>query len=317
MDFSYSAAIPTKNRPEELRHCIRQILKQKIKPEKIIVLDDGDLQKKDLIDFLGSESHRLVFHKKRNKGLISSLNLAPQLCETPWLLLLDDDIYLQEDFMEKMENAVQNYHRKNYLAGLAGYPLVPNQKKFSIRRILRKAAEKLFMMNGGVEGTFLPSGFCCDYGNGHHPEKPYRVQHVPGGLGLWRKSVLLKFRYDQNYKDYAYGNDKEFAYRVSRKHHLVCVPGAEAIHDKSPESRISLYRLGRMKTGHQYYFYHRVFRKNILSPLFFWWSMGGMVLIYFTGAIFSADPCGRLREVRGMMQGLRDKGVIPRKQDED
>lgn len=38
-----SICIPTKDRPEELKRCIKSILEQTVLPSEIVIIDDGNL----------------------------------------------------------------------------------------------------------------------------------------------------------------------------------------------------------------------------------------------------------------------------------
>ncbi len=305
MMLSYTAAIPTRDRPEELRRALGHILEQKPVPEKIIIVDDGNLDRTELAGWLGEDSGKLIYHKKDRPGLVRSLNKAVDLCPTPWILLLDDDIYLDSDFMSRMTAAIESHTHPERLAGLAGYIVLPEKMRNGFRRRLRLFMERLFLLNGGIEGRFLSSGYCCDYGGcGHVPAHPYSVEHVPGGLGLWRADILRQYHFDEHYLGYAYGNDKDLAYRVSREWDLVCQPASKALHDKSPLSRVNNYQLGKIKIENQFYFYRNHFHKQTLSPLFFAWALFGLFLLDLAGALFSSCFRERLAGVRGMFHAL-------------
>lgn len=302
--FKYSAAVPTMNRPDELRQCVKRVLAQNPPPQRFIILDDGDLDAAELRALLKKSGCGLLYHKKDEPGLIASLNLAADLCESEWILLLDDDIYLQDGFMENMIAALENVEQPDLLAGIAGYSYQKQNENRSLRSRLRLFMERIFLLNGGLEGRFFPSSFCSDYDCGHHPEKPWPVEHVPGGLGLWRTEILRRYRFDEFYSGYAYGNDKELAYRVSRDMLLLCQPASRALHDKSPRSRMDPFELGGMKIRNQFYFYRNTFQKGFFSPHFFAWALLGLLFLDSLGALFSREPRRRFRGVWGMLAAL-------------
>ena len=305
MNLVYTVAIPTMNRPEELARAIRQSLAQTPAPRNILVVDDGKLDMAQLEAMFGGSKEKLIYHRKARPGLIASLTKCADLCQTPWMLIIDDDIYLRENFMEQMADWLVMAPDADKIVGLAGYPIQPDLDPEQPRAQLRRFLDRIFLLGGGREGNYLPSGVCTDYGTGYHPDAPWRVRHVPGGLGLWRTEVLRQYGFDAWYEGYAYGNDKEIAYRISADHPLYCVPGAIAGHVKSPRSRTPNQRLGEMRILNQHRFYTRLFRKSRWNDLAYGWSLFGLMAIHALGVLFSANRSQRMTEFKGMVGALR------------
>lgn len=305
MEISYSVGIPTRDRPRELKYCLECIGMQQPVPRRYIIVDDGALDPDEIRSWMGPDAEKLVYHRKESPGTRASMRKVLELCRDDWLLFLDDDIYLEPDFMQRMTEVIENYPDREKISGLSGMILRPEREIISKRRKIRLFFEKIFMMNGGVEGRFFPSSFCTDYSCGHHPDKPYIVEHVPGGLGLWKTEILKDYYTDEFYTGNAYGQDKKIAYEISRNHMLICQPAAGAIHDKSPHARLDPRELGRIKVRNQVYFYRNIFRKNLLSFLFFGWALFGQIFLDAAAAVFSRDMRTRLSGVRGMISGIR------------
>lgn len=304
MSLAYSVAIPTMNRLTELHECLRHIFKQNPKPEKIIIIDDGELDLHELQGWLGEDKGRLLYFKKEAPGLIGSLNEAIQLCESEWLLILDDDIYLEDGFLEKLSGAILENPEVDNIAGGTGLSVLSVGQKDGARRGGRLFLEKIFLLSGGIEGRFLPSGFCTDYMCGTMPDAPYFVEHIPGGLGLWRCGILKQYGFNKWYEGYAYGNDKEVSYKISRRYKLLCCPDAKAIHRKSRQSRLSRRKLGEMRIRNNFYFYKNIFQKSNMTTLFFAWAIFGMFFLDAVGMVFSRNFIDRFHEISGMFSGL-------------
>lgn len=312
--LGYSVGIPTLNRPVELRRCIEQVLRQEPLPRCILVADDGQLDLEELRSWIPREGPELIYHKKSSRGVVSSVNTLAEMCHTPWLLLLDDDILLEEGFVGRLAEvigrvALEGEQRLEGLAGIGGIPYLEGRGESCGRGKLRRLMEWLFLINGGMEGRYLVSGFCSDYGAGWRPECTYEVEHLPGGLSMWRTEVLRAYRLDPFYVGYSYGADKDVAYRVSRKYRLLMVPQAKALHLRSPASRMRRRELGRMKVENQRYFYRNRFDKMPLSPLFHGWALAGQMLILALGALFSRSEGRNVRwqEFWGMLEALSGK----------
>lgn len=306
MDFSYCAAIPTRERPEELRRCVACVLKQRPKPKKIIIMDDGNLDMPFLLRNLGLQEENIIYHRKKEPGMVESYNIAMDICPTEWILFLDDDIYLYDDFMERMIEALEGYPHPEKVAGLAGYPAKNGSAAHPLFSKISRIIHYIFQIGGGCEGRFFASSFCTDYGQGRHPKRSYKVEHVPGGIGLWRTEIVRQYRHQKKFGNlYALGSDKDMAYRISRKHILLCEPSARALHLRSSQGRMNRYDFGKMIIRNQFIFYRDTFVKTKTSPIFFYWSLLGKILVYFAGAVFSGHYRERMVEVHGMIAALK------------
>lgn len=330
LQLTYSAGIPTMNRPEELRRCVGLLLQQYPPPVEVIIVDDGALDVESVRTWFAGSNSRMVYARKQSgrPGVMRSMEEIVRLCESSWLLFLDDDIYLFPDFMVRIAEALESVRDMPPIAALCGIPIPESAGDGNVsgkspgsrprRASLRSFLEKIFLLNGGTEGRFLRSGFCTDFGQGTRPSNPYAVEHVPGGLGLWRTEILREYGFDRFYRfeafdeGYAYGMDKEFAYRVSRRSVLLCVPNALAYHGRSTSSRMNPRALGRMKVAAQRHFFREVYEHRFLSTPMNAWAMLGQMMILLIAA-FTAQGDGRrtrLAELAGMLEGF---GVRPKK----
>ncbi len=302
--LAYSVAVPTMNRPQELRRCLEHVLRQEPPPEHVLIIDDGNLNPREIEGWLGDAAGKLNYRHKSRTGTVESMNLAADLCPSEWLLLLDDDVYLEPDFMRRIEEALASFPIDSSVAAVAGYPLRAGRQPHHLRAILRAILERLFLLRGRTEGRFLPSSFLTNYEDGTHPDHPYRVEHVPGGLGLWRAAVLRKYRFDSWYTGYAAGQDQELSYRVSRDYALIAQPAARAAHDKSPRSRTNRRSLGEMRLRNQLFFFRRHFARKPLSWILFAWAVLGLLLLQFGSLATSPERRPRFDEFRGMIDAL-------------
>lgn len=106
-----AVAIPTYNRPDDLRLCVRAVARQSLVPERVLVIDDGRLDQ-SLIDELEMElrdaGSRLVYirkdHRRIARGLSESRNIALHAVDEP-VLMIDDDIVLDPDCLFHMVRA--------------------------------------------------------------------------------------------------------------------------------------------------------------------------------------------------------------------
>jgi glycosyltransferase involved in cell wall biosynthesis len=95
-----SIIIPTYNQEKYIARCIRSLLSQNLKKElfEIIVINDGSKDKTDeaLKNF---EKDLVIIKNKKNLGLPKSLNLGIKKAESNYIIRVDSDDYVNEDFL--------------------------------------------------------------------------------------------------------------------------------------------------------------------------------------------------------------------------
>jgi glycosyltransferase involved in cell wall biosynthesis len=307
----YTVMVPTKDRPQELVTCLTAAAAQLPAPTELLVLDNGSLDEAALRDELGNASRLLRIVRIPGCGLVELLNRGAALVGTPWFLVLDDDIRLEPDFMARVNEALAADADVARLAAVAGYPMLAG-RTWSLRWRVRVLLERLFLITGTREGRFLPSGFFTNYELGRCPAAPFDVQHVPGGLALWRTDIFRGLGYDSWFEGYALGCDAELAYRCTRRWRALCVPDARALHAKSSQSRIPNGRMGRQKLRNQLYIFRKHFAHSPLNWLAFLWAITGQLLILLMGILGGRNVRARLAEIGGMVAAIpgawRDTG---------
>ena len=313
--LDYSVAIPTLGGRDSLCHCVEAALGQIPGPCAVILANDGELDATGIEEICSARCIPAVVFGKETPGLAASISLLAQRCATEWILLLDDDIILDPGFMSAMVSQLEADPRLDAIAALGGIPRL--EAASGNRTRFRRPLERLFLLGGGVEGQFLASGYCTDYGTGWRPVVPYDVEHVPGGLSLWRTDVLRAFGTDVFYAGYGYGVDKDLAYRVSRRWRLVCVPAAGAMHLRHTTGRTPPRELGAMKMRNRLHFMRETLKPGLLGRALFWYASAGDIVLLLAGAIGSRGGGAKRRfdEALGMLDAIRERwrGGVRRK----
>ncbi|MBX3730362.1 MAG: glycosyltransferase family 2 protein [Candidatus Sumerlaeia bacterium] len=299
----YTVMVPTKDRPQELLTCLASAAAQLPPPTELLVIDNGALDEAALRTSLGEAGRLLRVVRVSGCGLVELLDRGAAQVETPWFLVLDDDIRLEPDFMVRVSEALADEKEAGRLAAIAGYPMLAG-RSWSLRWRVRVWLERLFLITGMREGHFLPSGFFTNYELGRCPSAPFEVEHIPGGLALWRTDIFREVRYDPWFEGYALGCDAELAYRCTRQWRALCVPAARAVHAKSTQSRIPNARMGRQKLRNQLYIFRKHFAHSPLNWLAFLWAITGQLLILVLGVLGGRNVRGRLAEIGGMLAAI-------------
>lgn len=296
-----SVIIPTYNRLDDLTRCIRSILSQSRLPEELIVVDDGDLGDMPLREECERTGIRCLYEKKAGpRGQTDSKNQGVRDSSGEVLIFLDDDTELLPGFIEAL---AAPYEDDDSIGGVAG--TIENMEPLRGLEFVRYVFDCLFLTSGFREGRTLPSGFCVDFGRTPFPiRRPRDVEIFPGGAASYRREAFEDFRFTSRYRDYAFGEDKDFSYRVSKRWRLISIPEARLNHFESPSMRPDRRLWGRKVITGRYLFFMFYKRHWWTWPLF-WHSVIGYSLVRAAIAALRREK-GDWQQFRGALDAIGD-----------
>lgn len=228
-NLSVSVAIPTKERHADLADCLASIAKQTRLPDEVIVIEGGKsiMDDKDIPKMLPNTT---LIHFPDSSGLTASRNKALTLVSKDIVIFLDDDLVLDEHFVEKITEpfGVES------LAPIGG--IVGNMSNYSPEKddIIPSLIRRVFLMPMKGDGKFRLSGApTFVYGQKQIKE----VEFIAGGITAYRREIFGEYRFDENLKGPSLGEDDDFSFRISRKYRNYYTPFALALHKQSSANR--------------------------------------------------------------------------------
>jgi glycosyltransferase involved in cell wall biosynthesis len=101
--------IPTKNRRTLLERALTSLFIQTVKPDEIIVVNDGsDDDTKDFLDkFQNNQSLLKVINREKSGGVNVARHEGINLADSEWIACLDDDDEFLSDAVEKIKNRLE------------------------------------------------------------------------------------------------------------------------------------------------------------------------------------------------------------------
>lgn len=301
---SSSMIIATMNRPKELEEALGSILEQTVRPDEILVIDDGELVEFPLEDDCRDVGIASSLHRKAERGLTASRNLGVKLAHGEIILFIDDDVILKPRYIESVLSLFAA-DTEGILGGVGGvddiYPA-----DLSLAKRIRHWLDIIFLNSGFREGRVLCSGFCVDYGDTGRPIREVtKVDFLPGAAFSFRREVFEKHSFSERYRGYGLGEDKDFSYRVGRDYQLLASPDARLDHLKSPVMRWSKAKMGRKSVLVKYRFFVETFSTSRWQWICFSYALLGYFLIRIGIMLLSLDRVEFAR-VRNMLLALRD-----------
>ena len=95
--------VPCYNAAETIEVCLDGILKQTVRPRRVLVIDDGS----DL-PYLNAEIE--IIRHNQNKGLAAARNTALKACDTALIAALDSDVLPDPSWLETLLSAVNEHN---------------------------------------------------------------------------------------------------------------------------------------------------------------------------------------------------------------
>jgi len=157
--MKYSIIVPVFNRPDEVDELLESLTQQTLKDFEVIIVEDGSSTPcKDICD-KHADTLDLHYYYKDNSGPGQSRNYGAERANGEWLIVLDSDVVLPEDYLQAVENELQAKPADAWGGPDAAHPsFTPVQKAISY-------SMTSFFTTGGIRGgkakldKFYPRSF--------------------------------------------------------------------------------------------------------------------------------------------------------------
>ena len=106
--MKYSFIVPVFNRPDEVDELLESLCAQTLKDFEVIIVEDGSTKPcKDVCDKY-ADILDLHYYQKENSGPGQSRNYGAERASGEWLIVLDSDVVLPEDYLSSVECRVKS-----------------------------------------------------------------------------------------------------------------------------------------------------------------------------------------------------------------
>jgi GT2 family glycosyltransferase len=296
--FTYTAVIPTLDRPVRARAAVEAVLAQSRLPTRIVVVDASEQP---------FEPDRALAARAEAAGVrlevvpaqpstAGQRNRGIELADTPLVLLLDDDVTLDRDYVEVLLSRWEAAGLESFgaMVGIPAY--VPHQG--TAGRVLRR----LFMLHYQA-----PRGRATRLRRSRklrlvpRPSAEVEVEACGAGYGLFRTDLLRRHPFDERFPGYAPGEDLEMSTRLAADAPILQVPAVSYLHEWDPRERVApqrWYHRGRRET----YFRLKHLDDSALTRAAFYLSLLAECGVAAGASLRERD----LRHVRGYAAGVRE-----------
>lgn len=161
-----SIIVPVFNLEIYIKKCIQSILTQSFQDFEVIIIDDGSKDRSlSICNQLAKGDDRITVISQNNRGVSSARNRGLEVAVGKYVVFVDGDDYLEENFLFEMYRAIE-YHSVD-IALCGWYFVHKNDKKKAkvIKPVSLMNREKLFtgvFCRGGFEGYLWNKIFVLD-----------------------------------------------------------------------------------------------------------------------------------------------------------
>ena len=295
-----SVIIPTKNRMEDIKRCLESISAQTLLPDELVVVDSSDTKELEpkIKRIVNREKIKIRYIHTSTSGSSHQRNIGIEVASGDIIFFFDDDVVLDKKFMKETIDIFDRDLEKK-IGAVTGKMVKQNGRDDfvkSFKSFFLQIFNAIFLNYRYGNGKFQPSGFPTFVRSNNFKE----VEFLYGAAMALRSEVLTEIKFDESRLGYYFGEDDEFAYRVSRKYKIIYNPHAKFIHNASSSERLNQYARMKMEIENFYFFYRKNLPKTMKSKFAFWWSIVGLFIMSAVVMIVKRDSSG----FKGLMAGF-------------
>jgi len=303
-EITFSVVICTLSNYSGLGQCMESICKQTLKPMELIIVHgakDGDVVER--LTHILRKSGITLKYLRSIRSLVIQRNAGIDSATGNVVVFLDDDVVLDRDYFYHIMN-VYRANWSNRLGGVQGVIIENSEIKHwnPLQTISR-----IFLLSSVTgKGTLLASANPAFRGDSRTVEK---VEIFSGCMMSFRRDVLQKYRFDENFREFWIYDDVELSYRISREYDLYQTPSARLHHNSSSFSYEGYGKVARMSVVNRFYLFKKYFAHSKRNWCLFAWSNFGEALIN----LMQCAKHMNLKPITGFIEGWRlvQKKQIP------
>ncbi len=239
--MKHSIVIITRNRPEEVRMVVHDLMAQTAIPEEIIIVDASD-EKVDMSDLQENRESTVVEVLKSRPDICKQRNIGLQSACGEIITFFDDDVRLQNNYCEAVMRRFSEDSEGEITAigGVMINPRVPGKIETAVR--------KLFMVQSyHGRNRVLPSGI-PDFG--HRFTRETTVEFLSSGALSIRTSCVKALTFEEHWLTGAplgletgrgFGEDVLLTLQLGLSGKLLVLPEATYEHFPSKHGRENMF----------------------------------------------------------------------------
>ncbi len=146
-NLTFSIIIPVYNRPQEIDELLESLTKQDFSDDfEVLIIEDGSLQKSDLIVEKYKTQLDLKYFFKENTGAGASRNFGMQKADGNYFIILDSDVIVPNQYLSEVKKALE----KSFTDAFGG-PDAAHSSFTSLQKAINYSMTSV-LTTGGIRG---------------------------------------------------------------------------------------------------------------------------------------------------------------------
>jgi GT2 family glycosyltransferase len=296
-----TVVVVTYCRPNFLNSILGQLNNQTILPAKIIVVDnDVNRSAKNVVNHSRVTSKKIEITYVPN--VINSLsigrNLGVSLVETEFTCLLDDDVVVPNNYLERVILSINDLKDAIGIQGILDLG-----ERSKIKNFMALVTGDFYISSRECRVRWSISTAYPKYSG---EETPLLCEWISGTNQFYRTHVIKEVTWDENLIKYCDGEDLDHSLRVSRSGlgYLYLLPNLPLNHLETSDARVTGYKNVLMRESYAYYLLHKLFPNKKNAQLFFVWSRISTLSAIITKIIYSKFSSESVNLLRNYLNAL-------------
>jgi glycosyltransferase involved in cell wall biosynthesis len=234
-----SIVIPTHNRANILKQCLKKLTESKFPTTKfeVVIVDDASTDNTEEVVNEFKEKLNLNYHKQKKAGQGVARNYAIEQAKAEVIIFIGDDIFVNKNFLEEHYNFHQQNKQKNF--AMLGLILWDPEINISALMDWSTNGSSLFGKFGGHQFAFEKLS--------HNKPANYNFFYT-SNISL-KKELLMSEKFDPWFDGYGW-EDIELGYRLETNSDLKLIYNSQAIAYHHHEISLKEFKNRMYQIGH-------------------------------------------------------------------
>jgi len=293
----------THDRPESLRRAVEALLRQTAPPHELIIVNDGQTDVDGrLAAGCGRRGIPVTYRLLDRPSLTASRNAGIDLAAGDVVLLLDDDVLMPPDYLERLA-WLYEMDRRGVIAGIGGV-LMPAEAPRWTHRLWaamagataenrwgpRRCVARYVRLGAKLTGQLQPA------------------RRLSGGAISLRTAVARRRPLTESFNGYCLGEDTELTFRLTQLLPLYRGPSLQLLHNSGAGGRPDLGRRGKMYAANMLAIYRQATEGGAGTALLLGYHLAGLAVMSAAWSLISRRA-GNLAFAAGLVGELARQGL--------
>ena len=260
-----SIVIATRNRYPVLYKTLDTLDFQTLLPKEILIVDASDkTELKPAISTFKNIGNSIRWVIASQKGAAVQRNEGVEKANCSYILFMDDDVYLQNDVIEKLWRGIQ-------IPGTGAVNAMISNQSYSKPGVVTELMYRL--MSGKKLETYAgkligPAWNLLPEDNLASPEY-VECDWLNAGCTLYKKNLLPVPVFHSHFKGYSLMEDVSLSFGIGKKSKLLNARTARIFHDSQPgDHKNNVTQISEMELVNRHYIMVKVMGRNHLTDYF-------------------------------------------------